>query len=601
MAAATFFRLHSLTFRHIIARFYPLSQELITAFKPCFEDYYLSFNPNISDEILKNFGIKRVSGWEHYNKDLPLESVLVSTFLEQGTSPIPYLYENLMSDELTVNDLKFLLDKGYIFKYLALKPNNVKWTFELYDLLYKTKNGLDYFISIDFFGSKYIYINLFEPYLNDEIIKEVLSEKYHLEINQTNLKYYQIEQGDIKEMIDVNVENIADLYWGKDSEENGKWVSLSETPPTQIIISGELTNNYSTTPVLADFVKIRNADWGINLCFSPRVKEALEQFSLPPHRFTPITCTWDKRTQKKFKITDSFTYYAFMMDSSELWRNLDYSTSTFVTLDTPQYNQGFVNDFIVDRQLTIKNFEDLKAQRGQGEHWLDIICTKYVSPQNWDVVGFDYVFLINEDVKKALEKLKLVSMRFVNEIGYSKQKALHFHLLGAETIEHRQYNLKIIQNTESQLVKDNAKEKIEALRAKQQAKIERLEANIDGVKNYYDKINGTNISPKEAEIRAKEIELNVLFPKTFRKKLLNDKIPKTMRKYYTTFQLSEIFSVGSGNDGWQVYSLEAVNAVAIAGNGCGDYIGFLLEENDDFQLDDKLVFFNHETATVEDI
>jgi hypothetical protein len=620
MTPDIFFRRHSFTFRILIARFYPLNKELITVFKPCFDDYYLARNPNISEDFLIELAIKKIDNWQYLNKDVPLESVSVYTFLEQGTSPVAYLDNKMMSDELTAENLAFLLDKGYVFKYLGLKPHHVKWTFELYNLLYKTKNGLDYLLTIDNFGHYYVYKNLIEPYVNDALIQDILSKKYQAEISQNNLKYYHIQQGDIKEMIDVYVRNIEVLYWEKKSEsneklenstalntvpfweENGRWENLTGTPPSELIIEGELTNNYSTTPVLADFVKIRNEKWAISLCFSERVKKVLEQFNLPPHRFTPIICTWDKRTQKKFKITESFVYYAFMMDSSELWRNLDYTASTFVTLQTPQYNQGFVNDFIVDKHLILKNYEEFKTQRGQIAHWLDIICTKYVSPQNWDVIGFDYVFLINEDVKNALEKLKPISMKFINEIDFKKQKALHFHLLGAETKEHRQRNFNIIQSIENQLIEDNSKAKIDALKAQQQAKIDRLEANTEEVKNYYLAKNDSDIiSEKESVIRAKEIELNALFPKAFREKLLTNKIPKTMRKHYEMLALEAIFSVGSGDDGWQIYSPEAINAVAIGANDCGDYIGFLLKENSDVQLDAQLVLFNHESATVEDI
>jgi hypothetical protein len=602
MTAPEFFRRHSYSFRNIIARFYPLNKALITAFKPCFDDNYLSFNPNISDEILANFGIKRISNWEYFNKELPLESVLVSTFLDKGTSPIPYLNDHLMSDELIIKDLNFLMGKGYSFKYLALKPNNIKWSFEIYDLLYKTKNGLDYFITIDFFGNQYVYKNLFEPYLNDALVQDILSEKYQAEISQNNLKYYHIQQGATKEMIDVEILNKEALNMQRNALENDEIENLTDIKTSEITMNGRLINNYSTTPILADFIKIRNADWGINLCFSARVKKVLEQFNLPLHSFTPIACTWDERTQKKFKITEAFTYYIFNMDSSELWRNLDYSASTFVTLGTPQYGQGFNNDFIVDKHILVKDFDDFVKQRGEGEHWLDIICTKYVSPQNWDVLGFDFVFLVNEDVKKALEKLKPISMRFVNEINYSRQKALHFHLLGAETDEHRKRNAEIIQSIDNELIEDISKAKIEALKATQKAKIERLEANTDGVKNYFTaKNDAASITSKEAEIRAKEIALNVLFPKAFREKLLTDKAPKTMRKYYEPLTLATIFSIGSGENGWQNHSPEAINAVAIAGDGCGNYIGFLLKENDDFQLDKQLVFFDHETAKIEDL
>ncbi|MDZ7876129.1 MAG: hypothetical protein U5L45_00585 [Saprospiraceae bacterium] len=100
-------------------------------------------------------GIKRRES-HHIDEYVPLENVAVSTFLEQGTSPVSYLDTEMMSGELTAENLSVLLDKGYVFTYLELKPHYVNWTFKLYDLLYKTRHGIDYFLKINHFNNYYV-------------------------------------------------------------------------------------------------------------------------------------------------------------------------------------------------------------------------------------------------------------------------------------------------------------------------------------------------------------------------------------------------------------------------------------------------------------
>jgi hypothetical protein len=608
MTAKSFFLRHSFTFRCMVALHYPLSKALIDAFRPCFDGYYLAFNPHISDDVLKALAIeprdKRYNSFEKY-----FGNVLVSTFLEQDKSPIPYLDDNLMSGDLDAKTLARLLNKGYSFKSWQLSLNCLRWTFDLYDLIYLSKDAMRDF-NVYSLGNSYFYDTLFKPYLTDDLIKEVLTEKYQADINPINMKYYQIKQGDLQEMVSLFLlkQDIELLDEGKHQEVGdqidtlGKWDNLVVPSPTNTLIKGQLENNYSTLPLLPDFVKISPYNWGIRLGFSERVKNVLEQFVLPPHRFTPIACTWNERTQKRFNITETFTYYAFMMDSRCLWENLDYKTSSFIYLKDLHREQGFVNDFVQYNALTVNNFDDLIRQRKASKEWLKIVCTQFVSPQNWDAVGYDFTFLINEDIKKALQKLQPIAMQFVDVEEVFGHKALHFNLLGAEAEVHRQHNAKIIQNIENEPIKDIGKTKIEVLRQQQQAKVTYLEAHLDLVKTHYEALNDANsISEKEADVRAKEIELKAIFPRVFRNKLLKDKLPKTMKKYYEIYPLERIASVGSGEHGWQENSPEAINGVGIGNNGCGDYIGFLLEQNHYFQLDARLVFFSHETATVEDL
>lgn len=600
MTEKEFFLRHSYAFRNFIARHYPLKNEIIIRFKDLFSDYQLKRNPNIDKAYLKSINLEF---WDSSFLDKPFEPTNVSEFLNQGSSQIPFLDSNLMSNDLNAKTLENLLDKGYEFQYLALEAHHLNWTFELFEIIY-TYLGGDYnsqkAFSYEFYDSTLIYKTLYEPFINDEIIIEVLTEKYDDELNTKNIRYFGFEQDDIKNYVNIslNYEDIPKIFHGLDFNSLGNWID--KKPEANQRFKGIISNSYSTKPVQADFVKLNNTPWGVIFFVSERIKEVLCQFKLPPHCFTPIECEWDTRTKKKYKLEQQFIYYAFIMDSKVFFKNLDFTASEFAIIKDNCDNYGYINDLIIDKKIKFKNYDEYISFYTTYKKSLKIICTKFVSNLDWDFIGFEYSFMFNEDVRKAIEKLKPIGLKFNPYEEYYKRKAINIHLLGAETKEHRKNNLEIINklNNNSQYIS----KKIEEISTILENKVKYLENQPHLVEEYYNNKNDNqSISEIEAKIREKEIELNVVFPPKFRLKLLNNRIPKKMRKYYTSFQIEKFISIGSGSGGWQEYSPEAINAVAVADNGCGDYLGFILKENHDFFLDDTLILFDHETATLEEI
>ena len=60
--------------------------------------------------------------------------------------------------------------------------------------------------------------------------------------------------------------------------------------------------------------------------------------------------------------------------------------------------------------------------------------------------------------------------------------------------------------------------------------------------------------------------------------------------------LDDVFCIG---DDWQQSRPETVRAIAVASNGIGDYLGFLLKEDSMTELDDTIVKFKHESGMME--
>ena len=94
-----------------------------------------------------------------------------------------------------------------------------------------------------------------------------------------------------------------------------------------------------------------------------------------------------------------------------------------------------------------------------------------------------------------------------------------------------------------------------------------------------------------------ENSIGSILPADFKRRMAKGQFKgKTLEnhRFYATpgeFYLHELYS-------WVDRSPNATKAIAIAGTDYGDYLGFILEEDEDFVLSPKLVEFMHETAEV---
>ena len=94
-----------------------------------------------------------------------------------------------------------------------------------------------------------------------------------------------------------------------------------------------------------------------------------------------------------------------------------------------------------------------------------------------------------------------------------------------------------------------------------------------------------------------ENKLNVIFPKEFKDIYLKGKLIFKDDYLEEEFQWLPIEEFSIENS-YSNRHPETYKSCLVASNGCGDYVGLLLEKNDDHRLNKELVTFNHETGEI---
>lgn len=122
------------------------------------------------------------------------------------------------------------------------------------------------------------------------------------------------------------------------------------------------------------------------------------------------------------------------------------------------------------------------------------------------------------------------------------------------------------------------------------------------VKYYYSKavrlenndIPLTSGSLMPGRFLTKELELNVMFPESFKLKFENEKIKLSG---YALLAISEFYIQNEYADKYP----ETYKSVAIAENGVGDSINLILEKDSDYRLQNRLFEFFHETGEYKEL
>lgn len=371
----------------------------------------------------------------------------------------------------------------------------------------------------------------------------------------------------------------------------------------EITINGQkslqliFVNKFGSQPLMPDFIPFfMDYDLGDDLFFvSEKVKIVLEKFLLPYTTFTPLPIYWEDKIRKRYKINEPTIYYKVSMDIKACQQLWDFDKSRFIFLGNDKAWSYSIDSIKDVRSFTIKNYQEYYKT------WLDENLRsqdKYLTPKTKIFKGkYDAMYILgelvfNEFVCEALKNAGIESI--VNHTYFNPYLTFdNVSLPEVETDEHRSTCQHIVQNLklEKSIVQPNETDEIIKRETEKRDRL-LLEKNL--VKEYYKKHKPL----KDSAIVLKEIELVILFPDDFPDIMSNPEKFELPEGFFM-LKLNEIASLGIDKDYWQEFIPSAVKAVGFASNGCGDYIGYILEEDSDIQLDSQWILFNHETGTID--
>jgi hypothetical protein len=341
-------------------------------------------------------------------------------------------------------------------------------------------------------------------------------------------------------------------------------------------------NLFSSKPLMPDILPFMQAGYDGNVfAVSKRIKLVFDKFYLPSHTWTPIQVYHDDPVRKRYAIHTPSEYFILSMNPQNYLDIFDFEKSDYT-----------MRDKISDKV----SFEELLFSYGERP-----IIKKFVLNANYDVIYLPYLnFVFNEDMKTAFEKCHLVATDIRNHYAYDIGAILNnIYMVGAEKEAHREKNRLTIAAIDPNKIKRSAKEiKIYKLIETEEAKRDRLLQLPNLVKEYYEKQPAKTYTERELAIRKKEIELNIIFPKKFRKKLVLNKQTQKYDEFFNAIPLEEMVSLGTPPFDRQEYNPYAVKAIGIATDGCLCFYGFILKKTSDIELDDKLYKFETEGISV---
>jgi hypothetical protein len=300
------------------------------------------------------------------------------------------------------------------------------------------------------------------------------------------------------------------------------------------------------------------------LLVSENVKAVLEKFNLPQHTFRPVI-------MKHRKIKSDTKYYILQIAADTLLKDLDFENTNFTYRTTYNRNEPEINERLGhklnDHAHLLKMETELKEKF---DRHVEVRPDVFHLCNALDMYSYDRKVIINDFLKQALEKA------FPNQMYFKSAQGLPIK------IDQFTYDSKAVPD-----LAETVKSKTIYIPSEAdlffQAKMQRLESS------------GKTVTPEMTQddaFRAKELELDVLFPESFKDKVLSKRLK--IRGY--KMLKPERYYIDNEYTG---RNPETYKSVVIAENGHGDSINLLLEKDSDYLLSDTYYEFLHETGQVE--
>jgi hypothetical protein len=318
---------------------------------------------------------------------------------------------------------------------------------------------------------------------------------------------------------------------------------------------------------LYEVPRFRSFSYYATLLVSENVKAILEKFKLPRHIFHPV-----KLIHRK--LSSETKYFILQIEEDTLTKDLDYLSQRYY-FNMITYNErehGVIENKILKFQEFVKTRTEINKKLDSIGLNVKIYPDEYRLLSDYDLYSYSVHgnFIVNQFLKDTLE------MNFPNQMSFRSAQLLKIK------IDPKLYNEKKKQTIITAISKVNYKESEED--KYYYAKMKRLES--------FDK--PIDAKPGEDSFTKKEMELNVIFPASFKNKIQakNLKI-----KGYKLLPVSGYYLENEYADRFP----ETYKSVVIAENGVGDSINLILEKNSDYHLQDRLFEFFHESGEYEEI
>jgi hypothetical protein len=513
--------------------------DFLTKYEDWFVWHELAWNDSIIWNIERIEKFKKRLDWYYLgrNRNLPITEEFITKYAKK----------------LFVVEDNPLLSDALIEKYnIKTLPAN---TFDTQSIKTYTENEFDEVFNKTTFhhNQKVIYEAVFLPIIMKTGIEKIFEQQFDYA-----QRYYYLEP------IDHDASGLTPeflLFGDNPFKEFRKERALFEINDSMKLVNGPLQEGPDR---LYEVPRFTSSSYYSTLLVSENVKAVLEQFKLPEHIFHPVTLI-------PKKITTSTKYYILHLEYDTLTKDLDHGSQHFFYQFNSFRLRGFgtVRDSITDYQEYEHVKNELIERYDRTGARLGLYPDTYLLFTDYDMYSYSTQrkFIVNQYVKDALEK------NFPKQMSFRSAQLLHI-AIDQDKYDHKRHLKVNIKQTSKLFWQQSADDKF------YYQKMERLELNdppMDFQKLEQDKFT------------KKQMELNVVLPVIFK----NNYVRKSIKiNGYKLLPINRFYMENEYADRYP----ETYKAIIIAENGVGDSIGLLLEPESDYQLQNRLFEFFHETG-----
>lgn len=512
------------------------SLELLEKFESRLVWHELGWNPKItwSKELIKRFN-KRID-WYYLSRNINLP--ISKEFIDEHRKDL-FIIENnnFLTEELKIHYAKNLLPAS---EYKE-KGNEIT---EITDIESDLKNKRRYFRN----PQKILFDKYIKPHLESVGIDSLFQNKFPYQ-----QRYFKLSP------IYKDIDGLTPEFKIEGENPFGKYIKgypLHQMSQTFTLVKGSLQEGKDR---LYEMPRLSNMSYNPSLFVSENVKQILEQFKSTRMQFHPTIIKHDK-------LKTNLPFYLLEMEHDSIYQLLDLSRCNFF------YQYSLDSFGILSEPMKVEkkidSLEELpKAIPIENAARIEIYAKPYLLKDDYDIFTIKSSIIVNEFVKKQLEDKLPNQISFesaelhkiiINQNDYDNKRLLKFDI----AIQ----NLSIASSPEM---------------AYYELKMQRLKntkATVFPTSNYNDEL---------AEFENKN---GIHFPENFRELYSNG----LNSNEFTLLKTTDFYI----EDQYEERYPETHRSVIIAENGCGDCLGLILKKESDYELDDTLIEFLHETGEI---